>query len=79
MTTKGQDNPWAFPLAEGAGADGRRGMSLRDYFAAKAMQTVLSDPWYRDGERTYAEIAPMVATEAYTVADAMLEARKEGV
>jgi hypothetical protein len=43
------------------------GMSLRDYFAAKAMQGLLASDVY----------APMdsFATRAYAIADAMLKAR----
>lgn len=47
------------------------GMSLRDYFAAKAMQGMAahpeSDKWPADG----------IAKAAYQQADAMLAARKE--
>lgn len=47
------------------------GMSLRDYFAAKAMQGICADP-------TVAPPTPdIVATIAYQVADAMLKARGE--
>ena len=45
------------------------GMTLRDYFAAKAMHHWLSLP-IDDHQRQ------KVAVEAYKVADAMLEARK---
>jgi hypothetical protein len=47
-----------------------QGMTLRDYFAARAMQTLLG--WDDDHAnwRTYAEYA-------YQMADAMLEARKK--
>jgi len=45
------------------------GMSLRDYFAAKAMQGMLSDP--KSGSQS------IVARYAYEVADAMLEERKK--
>jgi len=45
------------------------GMTLRDYFAAKAMQGKLANPdWLASEERT--------ATEAYEIADAMLRARE---
>lgn len=45
------------------------GMTLRDYFAAKAMQGKLSNPeWMASDART--------ATEAYQIADAMLRARE---
>lgn len=44
-------------------------MTLRDYFAAKAMQARLSNPqWIASDERT--------ALDAYQVADAMLRARE---
>ena len=43
------------------------GMDLRDYFAAKAMQTMLT--WDDFGSFN-------VSQEAYMMADAMMEARK---
>ena len=46
------------------------GMTLRDYFAAKALQGILSDSYdYSDRDR--------IATKAYEFADAMLKARTE--
>ena len=45
----------------------RWGMTLRDYFAAKAMQVFLANDETSMGED---------AQDAYMVADAMLEARK---
>lgn len=45
------------------------GMTLRDYFAAKAMQALLTV----DGTTHF----PQRAMEAYQMADAMLAARKE--
>ncbi|EMA4504037.1 hypothetical protein ACEH19_003260 [Enterobacter hormaechei] len=49
--------------------DCNQGMTLRDYFAAKAMQARLSNPqWIASDERT--------ALDAYQVADAMLRARE---
>ena len=44
------------------------GMSLRDYFAAKAMQGQISTDWNATHED--------VANWSYKMADAMLEARK---
>ena len=45
----------------------RAGMTLRDYFAAKAMQGIL-----------YAGLEPVeTAKHAYTMADAMLKAREK--
>lgn len=48
---------------------GGRGLTVRDYFAAKAMLGRLSNPdWLCSDDRT--------ATEAYQIADAMLRARE---
>jgi hypothetical protein len=46
------------------------GMTLRDYFAAKAMQTLLQRDY--DGS-----VCPGVAIDAYAMSDAMLKAREE--
>jgi hypothetical protein len=43
-----------------------RGMTLRDYFAAKAMQALI------DNDGLFSEIP----TQAYKLADAMMKARK---
>ncbi len=51
----------AFP----AGSSAFRGMSLRDYFAAKALPVVLTYPGQRFAEA------------AYAIADAMLAERKK--
>jgi hypothetical protein len=52
-----------------------RGMELRDYFAAKAMQAIItnSDRFSNHIE----EIDKWVGNYAYTVADAMMEARND--
>jgi hypothetical protein len=47
------------------------GMTLRDYFAAKALQAMLSDPVWRSNNDS-----GLIAHFAYKMADAMLEARK---
>jgi len=58
----------------------QNGMSLRDYFAAKAMQTIISYRRTQFGtgsdEMDWDEYFPIIAQEAYALADAMLEARK---
>jgi hypothetical protein len=55
------------------------GMSLRDYFAAKAMQSVILDGWRSwQIDATYADLAIGIAADAYTIADAMIAARKAG-
>lgn len=55
---------------EGCGRHAEHGMSLRDYFAAKAMQGICAhaDTW---GLAT----SPKIAHAAYELADAMLFAR----
>ena len=51
------------------------GMTLRDYFAAKALPTVISD-WLQTGDIfPDVEIAEVIARDCYIVADAMLKAR----
>jgi len=47
------------------------GMTLRDYFAAKAMQAILTSPsWMENKPSTLAKMS-------YEIADAMLKARTE--
>jgi hypothetical protein len=46
------------------------GMNLRDYFAAKAMQTLLLDDSYDFSDRD------LIARKAYAYADALLKARE---
>ena len=52
------------------------GMTLRDYFAAKALPSIIED-WYRDelyiGDDDNAEF---IAILAFKMADAMMEVRK---
>jgi hypothetical protein len=47
------------------------GMTLRDYFAAKAMQGLISDPDFTGAETLE------TAIWSYKIADAMLKAREE--
>jgi len=53
-----------------------QGMTLRDYFAAKAMQALIASPRspapVRDGQDITAQI---ISELAYVTADAMMEAR----
>lgn len=74
MSTKDTGGP-AFPLScEGptTAPEFYYGMTLRDYFAAKAMQAAATNPTGADGF-TFGERAKW----AYAQADAMLEARKQ--
>ena len=66
------NNPPAFPSTHHNGwGEPEKGMTLRDYFAAKAMQGLLSDPdWRQDMDFDDTALA------AYKMADAMLKARE---
>jgi hypothetical protein len=74
----------AFPYVETGDCGVREGMTLRDYFAAKALPMALED--YRmtigrigeclDLEWDKRNGLSSVAAKAYEMADAMLEARK---
>ena len=82
MSTQPNDGGPAFPSAGILTPDGIafEGMTLRDYFAAAALQGLLS---YHNAERGdfHTNATPFVgACFAYTFADAMLAARdgKEG-
>lgn len=59
----------AFPIANRDGIL-ESGMSLRDYFAAKAMQGMMAD-------HTRDAYPQEIASHAYKLADAMMEAREE--
>lgn len=48
------------------------GLSIRDYFAAKAMQAMLLNQPPHDTDEPYSAYA----SDAYEIADAMLEARQ---
>ena len=70
----------AFPFEEWADAEGKptnvvqyHGMSMRDYFAAKAMQAYAMQQVLPDMARPSDEA---IAAWAYGMADAMLRARK---
>jgi hypothetical protein len=53
------------------------GMSLRDYFAAKAMQAILPTYDIQDVfENENTQMPIIVAKDAYALADAMLKARE---
>ncbi len=69
------NNAPAFPQASynmAGGYDTKGGMSLRDYFAAKAMQGSMSGE-YRDNSCCL--IHKQIAKDAYELADAMLAER----
>lgn len=55
----------AFPLEDTSWRNAHEGMTLRDYFAAKALQAI-ADPCHSP---------ELFANRAYEIADAMLKAR----
>lgn len=63
-------NPHIFP--NDLNSSSRFGMTLRDYFAAKAMQSFLDEVGSGSDQRFYKDIA----IGAYQAADAMLKARE---
>ena len=71
--TKNTGGP-AFPL-ETSNAMLHQGMTLRDYFAAKAMQGFITN--LHPGEERLIDV-PQLAKSAYSIADAMLRAREGG-
>lgn len=64
----------AFPLEGSSKRNANSGMTLRDYFAAKAMQGMIANgDWVsRMASRTGAEPSECTSSAAYEVADAML-------
>ena len=67
--TGGPAFPVSHDMALVAGLKNAYGMTLRDYFAAKAMEGFLVC------DVKYASDADMIARDAYVMADAMLKAR----
>lgn len=73
----------AFPLSyEGpktfgnpTGRHAEPGMTLRDYFAAKAMQTLLEADLKVPGDDLLTAVYTFVSCQAYCLADAMLAER----
>ena len=74
MTTRDDGGP-AFPC----GKMPNDGMTLRDYFAAKAMQAFVADddPYTHDSTETKFRLG-YAAKYSYQMADAMLKAREGG-
>jgi hypothetical protein len=61
--------PWM--VDDGKTVTGNKGMTLRDYFAAKAMQGIVSK------EKSHVSWVDEYAKNAYKMADAMLKAREQ--
>lgn len=97
MNDERNDGGPAFPQSETAKGNtvenehGQGGMSLRDYFAGKAMHAIIGNQAQFSGANTAAEkayegddlseksriVRQIVASMSYAVADAMLAARKK--
>lgn len=80
----------AFPEVPGDcnGYEGKSGMTLRDYFAGKALTGLLAEPFCEGFSSSSIHCTPnfddegaqpgdRIATAAYVLADAMLKARRE--
>jgi hypothetical protein len=68
-------NEPAFPAPAGVSHITEQGMTLRDYFAAKAMQGLIASPRGTPDGSDATDV--YYAKCAYLVADAMMKARKE--
>jgi hypothetical protein len=77
MTTPAFPSTNALATASGVMTQGHPGMDLRDYFAAKAMPSVLA-PNPVTGQFALVGDFPACAFVAYAMADAMLAAREGG-
>jgi len=67
----------AFPAPAGVSHITEQGMTLRDYFAAKALQGLLANPKLQ--KEILAQggcVSGWIETSAYAFADAMLKARE---
>lgn len=72
--------PQAFPNYHGGYGSAHDGMTLRDYFAAKAMHALYTSTFeyvFTGTSRTpeHAKLMDELAEDAYQVADSMLKAR----
>lgn len=57
--------------------DGNGGMTLRDYFAAKAMNGICANPEVSISMDEKVPHADVLGIKAYAIADAMLKAREQ--
>lgn len=68
-----EQSPPAFPQDDFAF---ERGITIRDYFAAKAMQALISKEYKDDIKRGLAGV-PIISQYAYEYADSMIEEREK--
>ena len=76
-----KDKP-AFPTVLDDGCSWTQGMTLRDYFAAKAIQGMFANDtmlarFTNDGAKDLINPEVLAVSAAYSIADAMLEARNK--
>lgn len=79
MSDRNEGGP-AFPVQTFVGeqaCSAQAGMSLRDYFAATALQGLLSSMAHPASIGSNLEGYPQSAAHAYEIADAMLKAREQ--
>jgi len=77
ITAKVNDGGWAFPRPDGVRYNDQFGMTLRDYFAAKAMASLVSAPSAAKAVSSSIPYDQGIAEMAYTVADAMITEREK--
>jgi len=72
------NNPPAFPTGTGV-TPYNPGMTLRDYFAAKALQGMFANPddGHENYDLSYEDYVKEIARCSYKMADAMLAARDQ--
>lgn len=74
MSTRINNGGPAFPVPNDANVNDQEGMTLRDYFAAKAMQGMLANP-NQDYAPLTVKAQEAVVAGAYEMADAMIKTR----
>lgn len=68
-----KNNPNAFPALH---LDGHQGMTLRDYFAAKAMEGFIATFGKTQNTSSVLELADDISEMSYGIADQMLKQRE---
>ena len=79
MTTKTDVPAFPIPLSPGQSWNGMEppdGMTLRDYFAAKAMQELARSFYANDDSDNFKVALRAMCNESYQWADAMIKARE---
>lgn len=76
------NNEPAFPITDtyhpnGQVQFGSNGITIRDYFAAKALSGLMTRVWNEDGKMSGNELIVLWAKSAYACADAMLAERNK--